>query len=66
MIHKVIKDSAVDGGAAFRRIWRWVVEQRQTNRPVDHDGNTALHVAARMVTTPVVETILETCVCESG
>jgi len=65
VVHKVIKDFAKDEGATFGYIWRWMVEKRTVLCPVDSDGNTALHVAAKKGVTSAVEIMLRTCVCTS-
>ena len=65
VIRKVVQDYAKDHGASFKLIWRWMIEHGAANAHIDSDGNTALHVAAKMGITAAVEHILETCSCKS-
>ena len=49
-----------------RRGGQWMVERKKTAFPVDKEGYTALHVAARMGMVGALETMLKGCRCETG
>jgi len=61
-----IKRYAKDDGAAFGIMWRWMVEQEKTTFPVDNEGNTALHVAAKLGLVGALDTMLKECHCGTG